>query len=122
MLPAVGINWGEHKHSAPRPVGTARELQKQQHVKAANKVWSRDRWTAVSCHPEGDRLSQQEWVGKSLEHKRETDMDLHGCKLEREHTWIYTNMSRTAPEKRKQGSRRGRVVGLGWAIEQKSKI
>lgn len=35
-------------------------------------------------------------------------MDLHGCKLEREHTWIYTNMSRTAPEKRKQGSRRGK--------------
>lgn len=42
-------------------------------------------------------------------------MDLHGCKLEREHTWIYTNMSRTAPEKRKQGSRRGKsgMVGFG---------
>lgn len=68
-------------------------------------------------HQEGDRLSQQQWVGKSFRPKRETDMDLHGCKLEREHTWIYTNMSRAAPEKRKQGSRRGKG-GKGWTGQQ----
>lgn len=81
-------------------------------MKGTNKVWSRDSWTGVSCNPEGDRLSQQQWVGKSFEPKRDTDMDLHGCKLEREHTRIYTDMSRTAPEKRKQSSRRGK----GWVV------
>lgn len=49
MLTAVRINWGEHKHSAPRPTGTAWELQKQHHGKGTNKVWGRDRWTGVSC-------------------------------------------------------------------------
>lgn len=117
MLTVVRKTWGQHKHSAPRPTGTAWELQKQLHVKGTNKVWGRDRWTGMSCNQESDRLSQQQWVGKSFRPKREMDMDLHGCKLEREHTWIYTNMSRTAPEKRNQGSRRGKG-GKGWIGQQ----
>lgn len=65
-------HWAEHEHSAPRPMGTAWEVQKQQHVKGTNKVWSRDRWIGVPCNPAGDRLSQQQWGGKSFEPKRET--------------------------------------------------
>lgn len=112
MLTAARINCAEHKHSAPRPIGTAWEVQKQQHVKGTNKVWSRDRWTGVPCNPAGDRLSQQQRGGKSFEPKRETHTDSQGCKLGREHTWIYTNVSRAAPEERKQSSRRVRA-GLG---------
>lgn len=107
------INWGEHKHSAPRPTGTAWNSRNSTRERDQQGLGQGQTDRRV-LHQEGDRLSQQLWVGKSFRPKRRQTW-ISMAALEREHTWIYTNMGRTAPERRKQGSRRGKAgrVGLG---------
>lgn len=72
---------GEHKHCAPRPVGTAWEFQKQHHVKGTNKVWSRDRMDRSVLQP---RRWQAEPAAMGREKLRAQKGDRDGF------TWLQT--------------------------------
>lgn len=95
--------------------------QWEQHEKSRNSsMWKGPTRSGAGTDGQECPATQQVtgWAGSNGEGKasspkgRHTHMDWQGCKLGREHTGIYTNVSRTAPEERKQSSRRVRA-GLG---------